>query len=529
MSKKQSANGEELKAPSFESNMLQTAKGGGFLAAGNLFEFASRFAIVFLLARTLGAEQYGLYNLAISAATVIGSFSSLGLDTAMIRYIAIQSRKHDEAGLWGTLQIGVFVTAFTGILAGIALYFLAEPVAINIFHEPQLTELLRLFGVIVPFLSLSNVLADAARGFKRMDYAALAENGVQFTVRMILIGILAFIRLDVFVASVVFGISDLASTLLLIYFLHKEFSFKRPLRQARYDSREIFTFSMTFWISGILTKFRKNIDTFLLGALSTVANVGIFTVATRINLVGHVAYVSLIASVKPILAELFDQKNLDQLGKLYITATRWTFMANLPLFLIMVLYPETLLSVFGTSFTGGATALALLAWGELVNAGTGICGSIVDMTGYNKMKLANSVIWVLLIVGLNVFLIPRYAVVGAAAAVCIGIILINLLRVAEIWVLMRLLPYDRTFLKPLTAGIASFASARLLSLWLPADTLWHLVPHVLVVLVVYGGLLWLMGLAPEDKTVILRFVNRAKTTFAASRARLTGNAVAKSS
>ena len=505
--------------------MLQTAKGGSFLAAGNFFEFGSRFVIVFLLARVLGAEQYGMYTLAISAAALVGSFSSLGLDTAMVRYVAIQSRRRDELGLWGTLQIGVGISTLTSVLAGLGLYFFAEPVAVDIFHEPQLVELLRVFGIIVPFLSLSNVLADIARGFKRMDYAALAENGVQFTVRMILIGILALIKLDVFVASIVFGISDLASTLVLIRLLHKEFSFRRPLRQARYDFREIFSYSMTFWISGILTKFRKNIDTFFLGALSSVASVGIFTVAARINLVGHVAYVSLIASVKPILAELFDQGNLDQLGKLYTTATRWTFTANLPLFLIMVLYPSTLLSVFGETFTGGATALILLACGEFVNAGTGICGSIIDMTGYNKVKLTNSVIWVSLIVGLNALFIPRYGVIGAAAAVFTGISLINLLRVSEVWFLMRLQPYDRTFLKPIVAALTSFAAAQLLALWFPASTVWHLVPHVLLILGVYGGMLWLMGLTPDDQTVVLRFVKQAKTILGVGGTK----AVAKSS
>lgn len=498
------------KPPSFEQNMLQTAKGGGFLAVGSLFEFASRFVIVFFLARILGAEQYGLYNLAISAATVIGSFSSLGLDSAMIRYVAIQSRKKDDLGLWGTLQIGIFFTAFMGIIAGIGLYFLAEPLSVRVFHEPQLSQVLRLFAIIVPFLSLSNVLADAARGFKRMDYAALAENGVQFTVRMVLIGILAFIKLDVFVASIVFGISDLASTLVLIYFLNKEFSFRRPFSQARYDFREIFTYAATFWVSGVLTKFRKNIDTFFLGALSTITNVGIFTVATRINLIGHVTYVSLIASVKPILAELFDQKNLDQLGKLYTTSTRWTFMANVPIFLIMVLYPDTLMSIFGESFAGGSTALAFLAWGELVNAGTGICGSIIDMTGFNKMKLVNSVVWVSMIIGLNAFLIPRWGVVGAAAAVFGGISIINILRVIEIWILMRLLPYDRTFLKPIIAGLSSFISAKLLNFVLPATNIWNFILHGLLVLGVYIGFLWIMGIAPEDKTVILRILKRSK-------------------
>ena len=99
----------------------------------------------------------------------------------------------------------------------------------------------------------------------------------------------------------------------------------------------------------------------------------------------------------------------------------------------------------------------------------------------------------------------------------------------EVFVLMRLLPYDRTFLKPIIAAVVSFLGAQLLSLWFPADNIWYLIPHVILVWGVYGGLLWLMGLAPEDQTVILRLVSRIKTMVISSWNTLTRKSPAKSS
>jgi O-antigen/teichoic acid export membrane protein len=503
--------------------MLQTAKGGGFLAAGQVFEFGMRFVIAFLLARVLGATEYGMYNLAISAAVIVATLSSLGMDDGMIRYVAIMAKKRDEAGVWGTLQIGFGIGIVMSVLTGVGLFLLAEPIGLRLFHEPDLVPLLRLFALIVPPLTLSNILVGAARGFKRMDYSALAENVVQFVIRLILIAILALIDLNVYAASAVFGLSELAATLTLIYLLHKQFSFKRPVRQARYDFREIFNFAIPFWMSGLLSKFRKNIQAVLLGTLNTVTGVGIFSIVSSINLVGRISYQSIIASVKPFLAELYAQDNLEQMGRLYQTTTRWTLMTNLPLFLLMVLYPGPLLSIFGESFVAGATALAVLAYAELANAGTGICGSIIDMTGYTKLKLVNSVIWVILLSVSNVLLIPRWGILGAATATLLSTTLINLLRVTEVWLLLRLQPYNRSFLKPLAAGLGTFVSAQILNQWLPADaTIFHTALHIVFVLAVYVGLSLLLRLDPEDKTVLLRLSQRASFLLAQGRARLSG-------
>jgi O-antigen/teichoic acid export membrane protein len=402
---------------------------------------------------------------------------------------------------------------------GAGLFVLAQPIAEHMFHEPKLVPLLQLFSLVVPFLTLSEVLVGAAHGFKKMEYSAIAQNFVQLLVRLFLIGALGLFGLNAIQVAIVFGLSDVAASVVLVYLLNKEFSWKRPLHTARHDVREISGYALPLWLSDLLKKFRKNIQTILLGALSTVTNVGIFTLVDRINLIGHIFYLSLLASVKPVLAELFARKDWEQMGRLYQTATRWTFMLNLPMFLIMVLFPGPLLSIFGRSFVDGAAALAILAWAELINAGTGICGSIIDMTGYAKLKLLNSILWITLGVGTNFLLIPRWGLVGAAVAVLIGITTINLLRVLEIWILFRLLPYNLSFVKPIVAGLAAFGVAQIMGQWFPAEAnLLYTAIDGFMVLAVYASVLLLLGLAPEDRTVLAQMSRRVNSMFSRNRA-----------
>lgn len=507
-------NAKVKKAPSFERNLLATAKGGSFLAAGTLFEYISRFVIAFLLARLLGAGQYGMYSLAISCATILASISMLGLDSTMVRYIAIQARNKDEAAVWGTIQIGVGFSLLVSVLMSIGLFVLSEPISVQIFHEPELTSFLQLFSFFIPFSTMSSVLVDVARGFKRMDYSALGEGIILFVARFVLLGILALVNLNALTAIIAFGLSDVVVTFCLVYLLNKEFPFKRSLRQAQYSYREIFTFAFPFWFATLLRKFRGNFQTLLLGSLDTVTGVGIFSIVNKVTLIGHLVYSSIITSVKPILAELQDQGNWKQVGDLYTTTTRWAFMCNLPIFLIMLLYPKPILAIFGASFVDGALALTVIAFGELVNAATGICGSIIDMTGHNKLKFVNSLISTVIIVGGNVLLIPRWGVLGTAVASFVAMSVINLLRFIQVWFLYRLHPYDATFIKPLLAAVVAAIIVLSLGRWLPVGVnLFYTIIHMLVLCAAYTGILLLLGLAPEERTILVRLSHRVSSAL----------------
>ena len=493
-----------------QANILAAAKGGGFLAGGSVVELASRFVIAFLLARALGADGYGLYSLAISAAALFTGVSLLGLDDAMVRYVAILSSRKDERGVWGTIQIGLAVSTVSGILMGVALYFLAGPIANGLFDEPRLAPLLEVMAVIVPFLCVSNVLLGCARGFGRMDFAAFAENVVQSVVRMALLAVLFFIGLEPLTAVVVFGIADVAATITLILLLNRHLPLRRvQIREARREFRPVFSFAFPLWLSGLLNQFRRNIEAVMLGALSTVSNVGVLSIVDRVNLVGHTVYRSIIVSVKPVLARLHDREDRPGLAHLYTTTTRWTLSLNLPFFLVIVLYPDALLGIFGKSFTTGADALVVIAFAELVVAGTGICGSVIDMTGHTRAKLVNSVLWISLLLASNALLIPRWGVLGAAVASLIASAAVNLARLIEVRVLEGLLPYRRNFWKPVAAAVAAYAGGLAMLTYLPFDdSIVAVIIQALVVLAIYGGLLLVFGLSPEDRLVIERVARR---------------------
>jgi O-antigen/teichoic acid export membrane protein len=398
------------------------------------------------------------------------------------------------------------------LLMGIGLFVLADPVAKRFFHESRLGPLLRVISLVVPFLTLSAVLAAATRGFKNMQYAVISTNILQPAARLVLMIALAITGgLNAKRSLAAFSAAVIAVCMALLYFLNRLFPLRRPLRTARYIPAKMLRFSLPIYLTGLIDTFGGNIKTMLLGALNTVTGVGIFAAALHVNSIGRMFHSGFATASAPIISELYDKGEREQMGRFYQTVSKWTFAVNLPLFLIVLLFPVPILSIFGPSFVDGEAALSVLAWANLVNTGTGICGMILDMTGRTPLKLINSFATFSLTLCLSAILIPRWGLLGAATSSLTASVVINLLRLLEVFILFRVLPYNWSYVKPIVAGGVTLAVAWTVRSFSPSSlSLVYTAMNVIVLLVVYVATLLGLGLAKEDRAVLDRVGQRMR-------------------
>jgi O-antigen/teichoic acid export membrane protein len=509
------------KPKKIDGDIISLAKGGGILTVGKIVAYANRFVIAFLLARLLGPDDYGLYSLALTISAIVSTISLFGLDDAIMRYVAIYHGQGDDARLWGVIQFCLGVVLVLSVVLGVGLYFTAEAISIRIFNAPDLVPLIELVSFIIPFLSLSEMLMYASQGFKKMHYSVIAEQFIQLPLRVVVILILMFLRLDAFLALLTFGVTDLIASVFLFFFINKEFSLLRSLKDARWEVGEISKFAFPFWISDLLNTMRNHVQTLFLGSLSTITSVGIFTIIDRVNLVSKMAYRSISTSTKPVIAELQAKEDWAQVGYLYKVSSRWGITLNLPVFLILVIFPNDLLSLFGASYQAGATALIFLAFSELVNTGTGLGGVIIDMTGQNRIKLFNSIFQVILSISANVILIRAYGLLGAAIASLISIGTINILRMAEVFWLYGLVPYDASYFKPLSATGGGLLFGFMIAYLVPSElSVLRLIAGSFIIALTFVGILIMLGLPDEEQEIM----NRARSQFLVFRKKIQNRA-----
>lgn len=499
-----------ISSAKYDRNILTAAKGGSIVFSGSIFKYGSRFVIGIVLARFLGAEQYGLYSLGLTAVELAAGLASLGLGTALVRYISMFASRRDIARLWGALQVGLALPTVLSVFFGIGLYALANPIAEQLFHAPELAPLLRLVSLVVPLYTLSDMAAAATRGFKNMHYTVIAQNVFQPTSRLILIlGIAVIWEINVARVVTVSALAEIMVCCLLVYFLNKQFALKRPWRMDWRGMREMLGFSLPNYVSYLVRVFGGNIKTLLLGTLYGVTSVGVFTLAAQVNMISDLFHSSIVTVSQPIIAEIHSQGDREPLSRFYQTATRWSFSLNFPLFLTIVLFPGPIMSLFGRSFADGEVILSILAWAGLVGVSTGLCGVMIEMTGNTQWKMVNSIMASVLNIGFSALLVPSWGLIGAAVSSLAAVIAINLLRLLEVFILLRMLPYNMNFLKPIVAGLLGAAASWGISRLLPFETgLVYLVVNVVTVFVVYVGMIFLLGLSQEDYMILARLRKR---------------------
>jgi O-antigen/teichoic acid export membrane protein len=266
------------------------------------------------------------------------------------------------------------------------------------------------------------------------------------------------------------------------------------------NAEGLFRFSLPMSLNRLLLYGNNQTEVVILGIFGTLADVGIFGIARRLSVLIGSLLTSVTVLFNPVVADLHHANQTAELDHLYKTSTRWLLTLGLPICLVELLLPTQLLSVMGKGFSSGSTALIILAVGQLVNVGTGVTSNLQAMAGHAKTTLLNSLLFLAMSIALDLALIPSFGVVGAAIAAATSTIVVNLLRLWQIYTRLGLLPYDRTFIRPIAAAVP----ASVVSLLLPLSALspkLELAIRVVVLGVVYLASLFLLGFETIDREI----------------------------
>ena len=111
-------------------------------------------------------------------------------------------------------------------------------------------------------------------------------------------------------------------------------------------------------------------------------------------------------------------------------------LASWPLYIIFAIFPAVILGIFGPRYTSGAAALAVLSLAMLVNLGTGNVTVVLLMGGKSSWSAINAGAALIVNIGLNLVLVPRIGILGAAIAWGASIVVDNVTAMIEVrWVL----------------------------------------------------------------------------------------------
>jgi O-antigen/teichoic acid export membrane protein len=408
---------------------------------------------------------------------------------------AIARGAADPGGLRAVVRRGL-VGAFAAGSAAAALLAAGATLVARIFDEPAMVPVLLPLACAIPFTGTSEVARAALRAMGRAVPSVASDSVITPVVRLSF-GLVALeMAADprhVAIGYTATEVVALAATLAMLLRL-----LPRPGRSS--SPAGLFRFSLPMSLNRVLLYTNNQTEIFILGLLQPAGPVGVFGVARRLSTLLGSLLTSINVLFNPMVADLHHRGDHEELERLFKTATRWLFTMAFPFCLIEFAFPRDLLYLFGRDFGGGASALAILALGQLVNLGTGTVTGLLAMAGRARLSVLNSLLFLGLSLVLDLLLIPRWGVLGAAIANASALAAVNLLRLVQVRHGLGISPYDRRFLRPLAAGLAALAVAWLLPL--PAlGPVAQLGLRALVLCGIYVTALFALGIEPSDQEV----------------------------
>jgi O-antigen/teichoic acid export membrane protein len=386
-------------------------------------------ATTFLIAKPIGTEKYGNVQYYVGIINTLGLIMTYGFATFLSKESQFQSGKKaffSKCFLWmcclAAATLPVFLLVGTFALSGLHQNFW---LVVCLFVCGFLLATCSLIG---PFLI----------GIHKASLGVLFET---FLPRLLLfvasVAFVGFSAYDAFVNNYIY-IYIVAFGAITIPFLFV--CLRKPL-SLKISKTQIASISVYFVLNASAT-IQSNLSKIILGeASSSFDTVGIFSLCLQIVTMGTL-FSSVISSIsRPDFALLGGGKDRDALFAYFRKITRINCYISIPFLMAFIIEAKNVLLLFGTDYAAYPLMMVLLGIGYLAFNLVGPLGTMLVMSGHEKIELINSIstILVFFVLGISLAKITVYAL---PIAIMVSDILSSIAKYVETLIIYKKNPYN---------------------------------------------------------------------------------------
>lgn len=347
----------------------KAARGGAWLGSGSFAEQVTRFARNMLLARLLAPSAFGAMAIVLSSASLINSFSDVGVLPAIIHNPHGAKRSYLDAAWW------------LGIVRAVAMYgivFAAAPWIAQFYGNHELTALLRVALLSMLLDGLMSPRAKLAQKEMKFGHWAFISNGGGICGVITTIA-LSFVLRDVWALAIGYCSENLFRCL-FSYILYP------GLPSLSWDKeawRDLIHFSKGMVGLAFLNLLFARTDIFVLAKLHSAALLGIYALAVNLIQTPTSFLIRMLSqTLLPALAHV--QSETQRMNRILIEVSSWVMLFGIPAVAMVWLCRSSLLTVFYGHRYGVASAAAALGFAAcvaLVNTLNSMITSMFFATG----------------------------------------------------------------------------------------------------------------------------------------------------
>ncbi len=448
-------------------DLVRLARGGTLNMAGAVISGVFGFVFAVVLTRGLGPSGAGCFFAVVALFNILGAFTEIGAPSGLVRMISRYVALGRVADLRETIAVATWPVLVVGSLLGIALFVVAPWAAAHTVDTSQRAEATAYIRVFSPFLALgalSSIVVRTAQGLGSMLPSVVVQN---ISTPLLRTGFaLLSVTLGLGPGVLAFGF-NLPAIIGVVYATPWVWRMLRRVEQGPVERPQprtpLFALAGEFWsftsyqaIATISQILLLRLDVLLVSSIRTSGEAGVYGAASRYLTPGTMIATSIVFVVGPQLSGLLAQQSFERARAVYQTATLWLIALSFPFYLAVATWAPFLMRIFGHKFAVGADALLILGLAMLIDMGTGAVRSVLFMGGKSSWIMLDNLAALATDVVLNVILIPRIGINGAAIAWAASIAVGNLVPLYQVWRLWRLQPVGRGSLIVTACAVACY-------------------------------------------------------------------------
>ncbi len=460
--------------------VLHTAVGMG------LFQ-VSTFVASVLIARALGAEGQGKFQLLTSLVACGVILGKMGLDEG-VAYMIPRYQVQEPGKLSSLIMYALGSTFSVSILLGASLAGFAPLLKRHLFHAPGFANDLQYALWLLPALMLVSMGMAILRGLGRSDLRA----GVYYYgVGGVFVALLFFFTARGMTPAQAYlarGASFSVGASLALWCVLRQ----APWGQWRLSFNEVKSLHAFSGLLVFVSLFQYAveqplIDLILVGRLASTEAVGVYSIAAKVGALVGLVGAALSVVMGPALADAAARGDRAGMTKRHAEASAWMAHVSVICGAVLFFLKQEVLGLFGGSYQAGVDLVVLFLFAQVVVGVLGVNAPLLLATGHAKVEmLLTSVCSVVMLLS-GLLLGHWYGPLGVAGGAALSMTLLGASRaVACSWLLHMNTWTQMT--RVLFAGVGSSLVSGSVQLLLAHDTLWGRLLAIALFCVTYTGI-----------------------------------------
>lgn len=391
----------------------------GWVFASSIFVLMLHFFQKPIMARFLGPDGLGLFTMVTMIAGIIGLIAGLGINGAVVKYGA--EYKDDKKKLHAVVSSGLITMIFFGVSSSIVFFILSDTLA-SMFNMPPLSVLLKIYSFVFPFSLTFGIILSLFNGLREMKYYSfiITLNGV-----LLFLFILTFLFLGFGVKGALAGtiLAEIMAMCIAAIIMKKFVHF--TISNYKKYTKKLILFGIRLQGVQSINLIYTQVDIFLIGYFLTATEVGYYAAAVSLSRFFWRVPQSMQMVTYPATSEYWSKGEHESLSKMIDKSMKYSACILLITGLGVWFFAKDIVTfLFGDEFIYAVLPLQILLIGTVINGATSrsIGGSLAG-AGRPGLGLIKASVTATVNVLLNLLLIPRFGIVGAAVATAISLAL----------------------------------------------------------------------------------------------------------